>query len=67
MLLAYVNIIVAAVARFPGVLPLGPLAFFGLAFLFMFAGVNGLLEIIERRRAISNAYNDREIVRRDIA
>ena len=30
MLLAYLSIIVAAVARLPGVLPLGPLAFFGL-------------------------------------
>jgi hypothetical protein len=39
MLLAYVSIIVAAVARFPGVLPLGPLAFFGLAFLFIVAGI----------------------------
>ena len=27
MLMAYVSVIVAAVARFPGVLPLGPLAF----------------------------------------
>jgi hypothetical protein len=33
MLLAYTAIIVAAVARFPGVLPLGPLGFFGLTFL----------------------------------
>jgi hypothetical protein len=31
MLLAYTSIIVAAVARFPGVLAYGPLAFFGLA------------------------------------
>lgn len=38
MLLAYVCVIVAAVARLPGVLPLGPLAFFGLAFLFVLAG-----------------------------
>jgi hypothetical protein len=35
MLLAYVSIIVAAVARLPGVLPLGPPVFFGLAFLFV--------------------------------
>ena len=35
MLLAYVSIVVAAVARLPGVLPLGPLAFFGIAFLFV--------------------------------
>src|SRR5215470_3057215 len=32
MLLAYTAILVAAVARFPGVLPLGPLWFFGLTF-----------------------------------
>ena len=39
MLLAYVCIVVAAVGRFPGMLPLGPPAFFGLAFLFILAGV----------------------------
>ena len=39
MLMAYVSIVVAAVARLPGVLPLGPLIFFGLAFLFVLAGV----------------------------
>jgi len=39
MLLAYVSIVVAAVGRFPGMLPLGPPAFFGLAFLFILAGV----------------------------
>jgi len=33
MLLAYTAILVAAVARFPGVRPLGPLWFFGLTFL----------------------------------
>ena len=33
MLLAYTAILAAAVARFPGVLPLGPLWFFGLTFL----------------------------------
>jgi hypothetical protein len=38
MLLAYVSIIVAALARLPGVLPLGPPAFFGLALLFVVAG-----------------------------
>src|SRR5262245_48271427 len=35
MLLAYVSLMAAAVARLPGVLPLGPLAFYGLAFLFV--------------------------------
>jgi hypothetical protein len=39
MLLAYVSIVVAAVGRLPGVLPLGPLVFFGLAFLFIVAGI----------------------------
>ena len=48
MLLAYVCIIVAAVARFPGVLPLGPLAFFGLAFLFILAGA--VYDMATRRR-----------------
>jgi hypothetical protein len=38
MLLGYVCIVVAAVARLPGVLPLGPTVFFGLAFLFILAG-----------------------------
>jgi hypothetical protein len=37
MLLAYISIVVAAVARLPGVLPLGPLVFFGLGFLFVVA------------------------------
>ena len=35
MMLAYVSIVAAAIARLPGILPLGPLAFFGLAFLFV--------------------------------
>ena len=39
MILAYVSIITAGVARLPGVLPLGPLGFFGLAFLFAVAGM----------------------------
>ena len=39
MLLAYVSIITAAIARLPGVLPLGPPAFFGLSLLFVIAGV----------------------------
>lgn len=48
MLLAYVSIVVAAVARLPGVLPLGPLAFFGLAFVFVLAGV--VYDLATRRR-----------------
>ena len=37
MLLATVNLVTAAVARWPGVTPLGPLAFFGLTDLFVVA------------------------------
>lgn len=48
MLLAYVSIIVAATARFPGVLSLGPLAFFGLAFLVILAGI--IYDRVTRRR-----------------
>jgi len=48
MLLAYVSIMVAAVARLPGVLPLGPAAFFGLSFLFVVAG--GMYDLLSRRR-----------------
>lgn len=39
MLLAYVSIIGAAMARLPGMLPYGPLAFFGLAFVFILIGI----------------------------
>ena len=39
MLLAYVSIIAAATARLPGVLTLGPPAFFGMALMFVVAGV----------------------------
>lgn len=39
MLLAYISIVVAAVARLPGVLPLGPLAFYGLTFVFVIAAI----------------------------
>jgi hypothetical protein len=39
MLLAYVSIIVAAVARLPGVVSYGPPAFFGLSFLFIVFGI----------------------------
>lgn len=48
MLLAYVSIVVAAVARLPGVLPLGPLAFFGLTFLFIL--VAGIYDLLSRGR-----------------
>ena len=39
MLLAYVSILTAAVARVPGVLPYGPLVFFGLTFLVLVVGI----------------------------
>ena len=48
MLLAYVSIVVAAVARLPGVLPLGPPAFFGLSFLFVV--VAAIYDFVSRRR-----------------
>ena len=48
MLLAYVSIIVAAVARLPGVLPLGPFAFFGFAFVFILVGI--VYDIVSRHR-----------------
>jgi hypothetical protein len=48
MLLAYISIIVAAVARLPGVLSMGPLAFFGFGYLFV--GVAALYDFASRRR-----------------
>ena len=39
MLLAYASILAAPAARLPGVLPLGPLAFYALGFVILFAGV----------------------------
>ena len=48
MLLAYVSIVVAGVARLPGVLPLGPLWFFGLTFLFVVAAA--IYDFASRRR-----------------
>jgi hypothetical protein len=38
MLMAYVSLLAAPIARIPGVLPLGPLGYFGLAFLFVVVG-----------------------------
>ena len=38
MLLAYVSIMAAPAARLPGLLPLGPFVFFGVAFVFVIAG-----------------------------
>jgi hypothetical protein len=48
MLLAYISIITAAIARFPGVIQYGPLAFFGLSFIFLLAGV--VYDVLSRRR-----------------
>ncbi len=48
MLLAYVSIVTAAVARLPGMLPLGPPAFFGLSFLFVIAA--GIYDFATRGR-----------------
>jgi len=49
MLLAYISIIAAAVARFPGLLPYGPLMFFGLAFIFLVIAV--IYDVVSRRRS----------------
>jgi hypothetical protein len=48
MLLAYISIIVAAVARLPGVLPLGPLAFFGLGYSLVLVAIG--YDLVSRRR-----------------
>ncbi|HUF47651.1 MAG TPA: hypothetical protein VMM93_07530 [Vicinamibacterales bacterium] len=48
MLLAYVSLLAAPVARLPGVLPLGPFGFFGLAFVFIVLGV--AYDVWSRRR-----------------
>jgi len=53
MLLAYISIIVAAVARLPGVLPLGPLAFFGLGYSLVVVAV--IYDLVSRRR-VHKAY-----------
>ena len=48
MLLAYISLIAAAVARLPRVGPLGPPGFFGLTFLFLLAAV--IYDFVSRRR-----------------
>ncbi len=48
MLLAYVSIMGAPAARLPGVLPLGPLAFYGIAFVFLASGI--VYDLVSRRR-----------------
>jgi hypothetical protein len=53
MLLAYVSLLGAAMARWPGVLPLGPFGFYSLAFLFVVAGV--VYDLATRQR-VHKAY-----------
>jgi hypothetical protein len=53
MLLAYISIIVAAVARLPGVVALGPMAFFGLGYSFV---VLGAVYDLASRRHVHKAY-----------
>ena len=48
MLLAYISILVAGVARLPGVIRLGPLGFFGLTFIFLVLAV--VYDFWSRRR-----------------
>ncbi len=48
MVLAYISILSAAMARLPGVLPLGPLGFFGLSTVFLVAGI--IYDFVSRRR-----------------
>ena len=48
MLLAYISILAAAVARLPRVAALGPPGFFGLAFLFLLTAV--IYDLLSRRR-----------------
>lgn len=48
MLLAYISIVVAAVARLPGVLPLGPFGFFGFTCVFLLLGI--VYDGMSRRR-----------------
>jgi len=48
MLLAYISILTAAVARWPGVLPLGPMAFYAFTFLFLAAAI--AYDLTTRRR-----------------
>ena len=53
MLMAYVSIMVAAVARLPGVIALGPPGFFG--FTFVFVVIAGIYDYLTRRR-VHKAY-----------
>ncbi len=51
MLLAYISILTAAVARWPGVLPYGPLMFFGLTFVVLIGAM--VYDFVSRRRVHS--------------
>jgi hypothetical protein len=53
MLMAYISIVVAAVARLPGVIALGPPGFFGLTFVFVV--IAGIFDFLTRRR-VHKAY-----------
>jgi hypothetical protein len=53
MLLAYISIIAAAIARLPGVLPMGPFAFFGFALVFV---VFGIVYDLWSRRSVHKVY-----------
>ena len=53
MILAYVSLMAAPIARLPGLFALGPLGFFGLAFLFIAAGV--VYDLVSRGR-VHKAY-----------
>lgn len=48
MVMGYISIITAAVARWPGVLPHGPIAFYGLTMLFLVAAI--IYDVFSRRR-----------------
>ena len=48
MLVAYISLITAAIARMPGILALGPPVFFGLTFVFVLAGI--AYDLASRRR-----------------
>jgi hypothetical protein len=48
MLLAYVSLMAAPLARLPGILPMGPLAFFRLSYVFIL--VAALYDLLSRRR-----------------
>jgi hypothetical protein len=48
MLLAYISIVVAGVARLPGVLPRGPFVWFGLTFIFLLIAI--AYDLYSRRR-----------------